>query len=208
MERLNRRSCCAAVGGGRSQGNVRRYAILDASVNYKKGRVMEAINWDAVSAISEALGLVFVFVTLMYLAIQVRQGNVFQKASADMAKANATQNAVQTWSTLRQMLTDGELSEIWLKANNDEALTAKEKIRLYGIVAELTYSSLAAYENWRVAGDKVQQNVPPSVIARTIGGSAILRNAWSEMAEELRSYGLAGFASEVDRRLEPHNAPS
>ena len=169
---------------------------------------MEAINWDAVSAISEALGLIFVFVTLIYLAIQVRQGNTFQKTSADMAKATATQNAVQTWSTFRQMLTDDELSEIWLKANNDESLTAKELMRLSAIVAELTYSSLAAYENWRIAGDLSQRHVPHTVIARYVGGSAILRKAWSEMAEELREYDLGWFAHEVDKRLEPHNVPS
>lgn len=37
------------------------------------------MNWDAISAISQIVGVIVVVVTLIYLAAQVRQGNVFAK---------------------------------------------------------------------------------------------------------------------------------
>lgn len=45
------------------------------------------MNWDAVSAVAEILGAIAVFVTLVYLAIQVRQNS-----------SNLKANAVQSWS--------------------------------------------------------------------------------------------------------------
>ena len=44
---------------------------------------METINWDAVSAVSEALGLIVVVVSLAYVALQIKQNtNAMQSASA------------------------------------------------------------------------------------------------------------------------------
>ena len=40
------------------------------------------MNWDAISAVSQIIGVIVVVVTLIYLAAQVRQGNVFAKLQA------------------------------------------------------------------------------------------------------------------------------
>ena len=40
------------------------------------------MNWDAVSAVSQIVGVIVVVVTLIYLAAQVRQGNVFARLQA------------------------------------------------------------------------------------------------------------------------------
>lgn len=40
------------------------------------------MNWEAISAITQILGLIVVVVTLVYLAAQVRQGNLLAKSEA------------------------------------------------------------------------------------------------------------------------------
>jgi hypothetical protein len=40
------------------------------------------MNWDAISAVSQIVGVIVVVITLIYLAAQVRQGNVFAKLQA------------------------------------------------------------------------------------------------------------------------------
>ena len=40
------------------------------------------MNWDAISAIAEILGVLTVFITLIYLAFQLRQKNILLKEQA------------------------------------------------------------------------------------------------------------------------------
>ena len=49
------------------------------------------VNWEAVGAIAEMLGAVAVFLTLAYLAVQVRQSNIVTREQAQYhaSKSNA-----------------------------------------------------------------------------------------------------------------------
>ena len=51
------------------------------------------MNWDAISAISEIVGAIAVIVTLLYLAVQIREG---ARASRSAAVTDAT-TAMQAW---------------------------------------------------------------------------------------------------------------
>ena len=152
--------------------------------------------------LGEFIGGVAVLVTLVYLAVQMRQSTSIQFKAAEMAKADSLQKAVTTWSAWRRMIADDGLSEIWLKALDDQELTPKETLRLRVMIAELTYSANAAYENARATGNVPMLDVPPAVVAREIGTSNVMRRAWSELSDDLRHYHLGGFADEVARRLE------
>lgn len=77
--------------------------------------------------LGEFIGGIGVFVTLIYLTIQVRQSNALQATAAQLARAEAQENASGGWSAWRQMLTDSELSSIWRRAHASEALTPDEK---------------------------------------------------------------------------------
>ena len=73
------------------------------------------MNWDAISAVSQILGLIVVVVTLIYLAAQVRQGNVFAKLQARQRMIEQAESELYaqmadpsiTYSNIK----DGELSE-------------------------------------------------------------------------------------------------
>ena len=93
---------------------------------------------------------------------------------------------------------------IQLKAHNDAELTPQEELRLRAIVAELTYSAIAAFENARAADNALMRHVPPAVVAREIGSSKAMRKAWlAFVEEELREYRMEDFADEVARMLKP-----
>ena len=145
---------------------------------------------NQLAQIGEFVGGGAVLVTLVYLALQVRLGN-------DLARSEAVYNAVNTWSVSRQMLLDDGLSGILAKAQNDEELSAKQKIQLAGFLSELTYSSWAAYTSRRFS----RAETAPEAIARQIRGSRVMRDAWDAQASELRDYKLGAFAEEVERLL-------
>lgn len=140
----------------------------------------------------EFVGGLAVLVTLVYLALQVRQGN-------DLAREEAIHRAVNTWSVSRQLRADASVSGVLAKAYDDQELTLQEKIQLRGYLDELVYASWSVYVNPRVASSS---HIAPEAVARLIGHTQIWRDAWAEMDAELREHGLSDFASEVSRRLE------
>ena len=141
-------------------------------------------------AIGELVGGVAVLVTLIYLAMQMRQGN-------EIAKADAVYKAVNTWSVYRQMITDAGLSEVMAKARAEEELSPSEKIRLWGMIAEMTYASVAAYVNQPYQA----ANFAPAAVAAEIGDCAVLRETWAILEDALRRDDMGPFADEVSRRL-------
>ncbi len=80
------------------------------------------MNWDAISAIAELLGALAVIVTLIYLAVQLRQQNTVTKALIEQQRADSviqlaavlsvTENRIlYTKAVLDRSLTPADLSE-------------------------------------------------------------------------------------------------
>ncbi|WOJ92324.1 hypothetical protein R0135_11055 [Congregibacter variabilis] len=80
------------------------------------------MNWDAISATAEVLGALAVIVTLIYLAVQLRQQNTVTKAQIEQQRADsviqlvgvlsATENrALYTQVVMDSSLTSADLSE-------------------------------------------------------------------------------------------------
>ncbi len=82
------------------------------------------MNWDALGAIGEITGAVAVFVTLVYLAIQIKQNTKFERA-------NALDSSIRTFGAIRETIfTDRELSALYLKgAREPESLDEEETLR-------------------------------------------------------------------------------
>ena len=158
---------------------------------------------NQLAQLGEFIGGVGVFATLIYLTIQVRHSNALQNTAAQLARAEANDKSSRGWSVWRQMLTNSELSAIWGKAHNDAELTPDEKRRLHFVVAELTYASIAADASYTVVGATEFESIPAKVVAREIGTSRTMREAWEEMGKELGAYGLGHFEAEVSSLLEP-----
>ena len=72
------------------------------------------MDWNAAGAVGEILGAVAVFLTLLYLAAQIRQANKmahFETSREIMAQFNACNHLIATDATIREvLLKEGELS--------------------------------------------------------------------------------------------------
>jgi len=82
------------------------------------------MNWDAVGAIAEILGAAAVAVTLIYLAIQIRQSTRVARSATRQAIA---ESAAQLGADL---LENSGMAEIFVKHFNGEELSAVEDLRL------------------------------------------------------------------------------
>jgi len=77
------------------------------------------MNWDAISAIAELLGALAVIVTLIYLAVQLRQQNTVTKAQIEQQRADSV---IQ----LATVLSVTENRILYTKVVLDRGLTAAD----------------------------------------------------------------------------------
>ena len=64
------------------------------------------MNWDAIGAVSEIVGAFAVVVSLLYLAVQVKQG-------AALSKADSFERACESWNTAMEPLLDPMNAELF-----------------------------------------------------------------------------------------------
>ena len=84
------------------------------------------MSWEAIGAVGEIVGAAAVVVSLLYLAFQIRNQNAESRAAA-IHDFNVGFREAST------IFTDGELAEIYVKANDDfDSLSDAERIRLLG----------------------------------------------------------------------------
>jgi hypothetical protein len=80
------------------------------------------VNWEAIGAVGEILGAIAVFVTLIYLANQIKQSN-------NLARFSGTKEIVNQFNKINQMVTtDSELRKVLAKTGD---LSADEREQTY-----------------------------------------------------------------------------
>ncbi len=80
------------------------------------------MNWDAVGAVGEILGALAVFVTLAYLAVQIRQNTIATKSAAVQGMTTAAQNTALAAASSK------ESASVWLRGKADvESLDDAER---------------------------------------------------------------------------------
>lgn len=85
------------------------------------------INWDAIAAIGDLVGAVGVIVTLIYLAVQLRQNTA-------ASQLTAIQNSVENSARFSELLaTHDDLARLfWRGLSDPDSLDAAEKRRFVG----------------------------------------------------------------------------
>jgi len=92
------------------------------------------MNWDAVIAVAEIVGVLAIIASLIYLAAQIKQSTMLGRA--EMVHATS-----DLWGNYTRMLaTDGELADIYLRSLQGEQLTPVETLRMQFIIE--TYMGL------------------------------------------------------------------
>ena len=82
------------------------------------------MNWQAVSAVAEVVGVVAIVVSLIYLAIQIRQNTKVARAATRQAISDSTENLGS------DLLNNREIAEILVRDINGDPLSAVESLRL------------------------------------------------------------------------------
>ena len=100
------------------------------------------MNWESIGVIAEVIGVIAIFVSLVYLAVQVRQSNL-------IAAAEAERDILQSWMHGLEGFVDSDrTTEFFLKGLADfDVLTPVEKTRLSYRLAQLNMVYIAALEN-------------------------------------------------------------
>ena len=75
------------------------------------------MNWNAISAASELVGVVLIVASMIYVARQIRQTNTMMRVGA------ASERLERDYEIVLPIIESGELAEIWLKG---ETLKTKE----------------------------------------------------------------------------------
>jgi hypothetical protein len=93
------------------------------------------MNWDAVGAISEIVGVVAIIASLIYVAVQIRQ-------NTDIARATIVHETSVSFSRFHELLSaDAELTDIYLRGVKGEDLTEIETRRFNSLI-EITMAYL------------------------------------------------------------------
>ena len=140
------------------------------------------MNWDAIGAVAEILGAIAVVVTLIYVAIQIRQGTKVARASAYLEYGAHISNqfhAVAYDETLTRLLLAGEAE--WNQLSDVDK-------------ARLVYMWIGAFRNYETILLQVEEGL--------LDEDALDRLGWGEAFTP--NYQLKMLWPEVSRWLSPH----
>ena len=78
------------------------------------------MNWEAIGAVGEVVGAVAVLVTLLYLAMQIRQNTDHLAQSSEALILSRRDSVTASFSRWRHLLgADAEMTEIWVRGSED-----------------------------------------------------------------------------------------
>jgi len=93
------------------------------------------MNWDAVGAVGEIVGALAVFLTLAYLAIQIRQ-------NTRAVQSSAIGSSINRISAMRQSLSENtELATLYLKGGKDPEYLNELETLQYRLLAHNMFLS-------------------------------------------------------------------
>ena len=150
------------------------------------------MNWEAAGAVGEIVGALAVFITLAYLAVQIRQ-------NTGAVRAAALDSSVSALMNIRAKIHDsGELTDIYLRGcENPESLTDAELTRYRLLLTNVLWSILNLYAQAEYANlsESVWMSQKPILkrIFSTNGGNWY----WKQHKSEFE----ASFGLEVDAIL-------
>lgn len=112
---------------------------------------------DTLGNLGDFVGGIAVLVTLIYLAIQIRQNTAQVKIASDIARTDTYARSVESFSEFRSLLiSDPEMADIFLRGSRDlGSLNPAESLRFYLILQQIFHTIQATIENTTATGTEV-----------------------------------------------------
>ena len=131
------------------------------------------MNWPAITAVTEIIGVLVVVASLVYVARQLGQNTEMMRVSA------ASEWLERDFDIVLPMIESREFAELWIKGGNDfESLEEVDKQRLL-------FFERRAISTWHHIYQLRMQNLVPdanwheqSWIIQSIGSRQAIREAW------------------------------
>ncbi len=123
------------------------------------------MNWEAIGSVGEIVGALAVFLTLVYLAIQIRQNTKAVRAAAIDSTISQV-NQIRT-----SVFSDPEVANMYRRGNeNPENLTGDEKLRYRLLIHNilLAESNVFAQADFTGLSDSTWQTQIP-IVSRVVG---------------------------------------
>lgn len=93
------------------------------------------VNWEAVGSIAELLGAVGVILSLVYLALQIRQNSTLLLQNTSIARANAAVTSASYGSEFVCTLAlDAEASRIWNLGSSDPGRLSEDELQRFDLL--------------------------------------------------------------------------
>lgn len=147
------------------------------------------MNWDAIAAVSELVGVVLIVTSMIYVARQIRQTNTMMLVNA------ASERLERDYEIVVPVIESGELAEIWLKGEKEYAsLRAPDQQRLL-------FFERRAIMLWHHQYQLRNQGLMPDAnwyetiwIIQTIGRRQAVRESWRIFRD--------GFEQEIQKFID------
>jgi hypothetical protein len=148
--------------------------------------------------IGDFLGGIGVFLTLIYLALQVRQNTRSLEANTSVARAQTrvqlTSDAVES---VRSVRTDDSMVEVLVKAASGEELNAKDQLLIDLWIRELFRSAEGSFYQHRIGAVDDEEFEGIYTFFKETFRSPNVKAFWSANKHQFP----AAFASEVDEMI-------
>lgn len=98
-------------------------------------------------SIGELVGAIATIATLAYLAVQIRQNSAHMREATSVAKLQALDRTVETFSRYRERLTNPDNAQLYVRGvESYRSLDKAEKVRFRAIMEELFFGVNAMLE--------------------------------------------------------------
>ena len=159
------------------------------------------INWDALGAIAELLGASAVFITLLFLATQVRQSNRVASENTRILKAemkHRSNDSITRWC--ETLISNPELNRIWDDGRQLSQLTDIEKATFFRMARNYFGLHMTSYYDFDAVDDQPSKQRMVEYAVQELQSNEGLREVWTALKDTPFS-SYREFCHEVDTAL-------
>lgn len=160
------------------------------------------MNWDAVAALSEAVGAIGVIASLIFLIVQLRQNTKAMRESNVLERAMLMDRHTDSVGRWRSSVAENEgLATIWHKRLTDQTLSDVEGIRLNNLFINFVNTQRSNFERALVVGEPGMAQQASRSVAIEIVGADTLYTLWLQ-AKPWHSLASPEFVARVEGYIE------
>lgn len=105
------------------------------------------MDWGAISAIAEVIAAVAVVVSLIYLAVQIKDNTKHLEKTTQATRTQSAESMLEGFDRWRNMILNQENAGIWIRGLNDlESLDRPEKLKFNMIASACIWSCWYMYQ--------------------------------------------------------------